>query len=106
MSNLEGKKDVLVPPELSRARCSVLPMDSALLGLAAVPGTACTVLVFEQKISRSRNAIEFHAIAPLEALPCMRSNGIPLGWSLSLPVHTANCVQTRKDVVQALFKGP
>jgi hypothetical protein len=52
----------------------------------------CTVRVFRQKFALE-DAIEFHAFAPLEALP---SNAIPLGRSLLLPVRTVNCVQTLK----------
>jgi hypothetical protein len=41
----------------------------------------------------TRDAIEIHAFVPLEANTHV-ANGIPLGSSLLLPVHTVNCVQT------------
>jgi hypothetical protein len=54
----------------------------------------CTVRIFRQK-STLEDAIEFHALAPLEA--SMRvTNDIPLGCSLLLPVGTVNFVQTLK----------
>jgi hypothetical protein len=59
--------------------------------LLAVIGT---VLFFRQKFTLE-DAIEFHAFAPLEASRRV-TNGIPLGCSLFLPVHTVNCVQTQK----------
>jgi hypothetical protein len=50
---------------------------------------------FSIGICTREGAIEFHAFAPLEALPCV-TNGIPLGCSLLLLVDTVNCVQTLK----------
>jgi hypothetical protein len=54
----------------------------------------CTVHVFRQNFT-SRMPLEFRAFAPVEAIRRV-TNGIPLGCSLFLPVHTVNCVQTLK----------
>jgi hypothetical protein len=53
----------------------------------------CTVRVFGQKLTLE-DAIVSHACS-LEASRHV-TNGIPLGCSLLLPVHTVNCVQTLK----------
>jgi hypothetical protein len=52
------------------------------------------VRVFRQKFTLE-DAIELHAFVPLEASRRV-INGISLGCSLLLPVHTVNCVQTLK----------
>jgi hypothetical protein len=44
---------------------------------------------FSTRGLRSRSAIEFHTVAPLEASKRV-TNGIPLGCSLLLPVGTVN----------------
>ena len=53
--------------------------------------------VFRQECT-PEDTIEFHAFAPLEASRRV-TNGIPLGCSLFLPVHTVNCIQTLKAKV-------
>jgi hypothetical protein len=54
-----------------------------------------TVRVFRQKFTLE-DAIGTHACS-LQASRCV-TNGIPLGSSLFLPVHTVNCVQTLKEL--------
>jgi hypothetical protein len=49
-----------------------------------------TVRVFDRNLL-SRSAIEFHAFAPLDARPCVRYNGIPLGCLQCLDaIYSAN----------------
>jgi hypothetical protein len=52
------------------------------------------VRVFDQNL-HSRSAIEFHAVAPLEANMRVTDN-IPLGCQLPLTVAIMNCVETLK----------
>jgi hypothetical protein len=48
------------------------------------------------------DAIAFHAFAPLETLAMRVTNAIPLlGCSLTLPVGTANCVETLQVLQQS-----
>jgi hypothetical protein len=56
---------------------------------------------FSDRNLHSRNAIELHAFAPVGASRRV-TDGIPLGSSLLLPVHTVNCIQTLKVVAQKL----
>jgi hypothetical protein len=67
-------------------------VDPTLFTIQATKGT---VRVFRQK-STLEDAIGSHACS-LEASRRV-TNGIPLGSSLFLPVHTVNCVQTLKVV--------
>jgi hypothetical protein len=51
---------------------------------------------FSDRIFALEDAIEFHAFAPLEALPCVCPNSIPLGCPLQLAIATLNYITTLK----------
>jgi hypothetical protein len=80
----------LVP---SREQCSLQRHLALDAGAQLRDWVQCTVRVFRQKFTRE-DGIESHTCSLKVKMRV--TNGIPLGCSLLLPVHTVNCVQTLK----------
>jgi hypothetical protein len=99
---LEGKemcfyatKDLRNGEEITWAYTNLLSSTDGMSRQENIRGSWGTVRVFRQKFTLE-DAIGSHACS-LQAN--MRvTNGIPLGSSLFLPVHTVNCVQTLKGL--------
>jgi hypothetical protein len=77
-------------------------MVSAIKGAADQYGMSsvfiCVRCAFFNRGFHPRNAFAFHAFARLDASMGV-AKGIPLEWSLLLPVGTVNCVQTLKAIL-------
>jgi hypothetical protein len=101
-SNTNGGENQLWTGSTDAGKVCIFTAGSAVLGLGSSGCDCCTVRVFRRN-SALEGAIEFHALAPVEALPCV-TNGIHLGCSPHLTGwHRKSCRNT--EGLRIKFKG-